>query len=85
MSASGLGRVETLWQKTACGFRAPNPFTITGERGLADRRWNEASLVSEARIRRITGLMTRAQPGPYVLRAAISGWMPRMFNTRVRL
>lgn len=66
-SALGLGRVKTLWQKTACSFRAPNPFTITGERGLADRRWNEASIVSEERIRRILGLMTRAQPGPYVL------------------
>jgi tRNA(fMet)-specific endonuclease VapC len=33
----------------------------------------------------VTGLMTRAQPGPYALRAVINGWMPRMFSTRVRL
>jgi hypothetical protein len=67
-------------------FPAPKPFTtIIGEHGLAYRRWNEASIVSEARIRRVTGVMTRAQPYPYALRAAISGWMPRMFSTRVRL
>jgi hypothetical protein len=63
-SGLGLGRVKTLWQKTACSFRAPNPFTITGKRGLADRPWDEASIVSEARIRRVTGLMTGAQPRP---------------------
>jgi hypothetical protein len=66
-------------------FHAPEPFTIIGQRELAYRRWHEASIVSEARIWRVTGLMTRAQPCPYALRAAISGWMPRMFNTRVRL
>jgi hypothetical protein len=66
-------------------FPAPEPFTIIGQRELAYRRWHEASIVSEARIWRVTGLMTRAQPGPYALRAAISGWMPRMFSTRVRL
>jgi hypothetical protein len=66
-------------------FPVPEPFTIIGQRELACRRWHEASIVSEARIRRVTGLMTRAQPCPYALRAAISGWMPRMFSTRVRL
>ncbi len=51
-------------KRRIAAFPAPRPFTIMGERGLAYRRWNEAPIASEARIRRVTGVMTRAEPAP---------------------
>ena len=81
----GLGRVKTLWQRTDRGFPHPKAYNILGERELAYHRWKEAAIVSEARIRHVTDLMARAQPCPYARIAARSGWVPRMFGTRVRL
>ncbi len=45
----------------------------------------KASIASEVSVGRLKGVLARAKPGSYALRAAISGWMPRMFSTRVRL
>jgi hypothetical protein len=74
-----------LWQKTSAAFHAPKPFNTIGKRELIDHRRKQAPITSEASVRRLKGVMARAKPGSYALRAVISGWMPRMFSTRVRL
>ncbi len=62
-SVKGLAS-KRFGRSQIAAFPAPKRFTIIGERGLADRQWNEASIVAEAKIRRVTGVMTRAQTGP---------------------
>src|SRR5215211_1208358 len=53
-SVRGLGRVKTLWQKTDRGFPRSKALHHHRRARIAYRRWNEASIVSEARIRRVT-------------------------------
>jgi hypothetical protein len=81
----GLVVSKRFGSRRIAAFHAPKPFAIIGERERVDDRRYEASIASDAKIRHVTGVMTRAEPRLYALRAAISGWMPRVFSTRVRL
>jgi hypothetical protein len=80
MSSNDLGRVKTLSEGQRKRFsQAGVPGVSTP--GLVST--DQALVAQYYGLKR--GSEAGSQPLPYALRAAISGWMPRMFSTRVRL
>ena len=61
---------EAAWASRDIDIPAPRCWAARSPHA----RRNEPPSAPEARVQRLTGLMIRAKPSPYPLRAAIIGW-----------